>query len=97
MSVLLDVFTILLVSAGLFFFVAGTAGLLRFPDTLTRLHSLTKADGLGIGLVVIGLLPQSRSLAEGLKLLAVWVVLLLASVTMGQLIGAVIRRGEIRP
>lgn len=97
MSSLLDWLTILLVSAGLFFFIAGTAGLLRFPDALTRLHALTKADALAIGLVVFGLLPQSRSLAEAFKLIVIWVVLLLASVTMGPLIGAVIRRAETRP
>ena len=45
----------------------GTVGLLRFPDTLTRLHALTKADNLGLGLVVVGLLPQTGSLRDGLK------------------------------
>ena len=49
-----DVFTIVAVAAGLFFFLAGTVGLLRFPDTLTRLHALTKADNLGLGLIVVG-------------------------------------------
>ncbi len=33
-------------------------GLLRFPDTLTRLHALSKADNLGLGLIVLGLLPR---------------------------------------
>jgi multisubunit Na+/H+ antiporter MnhG subunit len=31
------------ICAGTFFFFAGTVGLLRFPDALTRLHALTKA------------------------------------------------------
>ena len=44
--------TVVLVSAGAFFFMAGTIGLLRFPDTLTRLHALTKVDNLGLGLIV---------------------------------------------
>lgn len=30
-------------------------GLLRFPDTLTRLHALTTADNLRLRLVVLGL------------------------------------------
>ena len=33
-------------------------GVLRFPDQLTRLHALTKVDNLGLGLIVLGLLPQ---------------------------------------
>ncbi|MGB9018202.1 MAG: monovalent cation/H(+) antiporter subunit G [Pseudolabrys sp.] len=37
--------------------MAVTIGLLRFPDTLTRLHALTKVDNLGLGLIVFGLLP----------------------------------------
>ena len=65
MSVALDIVTIAAVSAGAFFFLAGTVGLLRFPDTLTRLHALTKADNLGLGLVVLGLLPQAGSLRGG--------------------------------
>lgn len=52
LSVLL---TILFLSAGCFFFLAGTVGLLRFPDTLSRLHALTKADNLGLGLICLGL------------------------------------------
>jgi multicomponent Na+:H+ antiporter subunit G len=77
MSVALDIVTIIAVSAGAFFFLAGTVGLLRFPDTLTRLHALTKADNLGLGLVVLGLLPQAGSLRGGLKLVCVWLLVLL--------------------
>ena len=55
---ILDIFSLLAIAAGAFFFLAGTVGLLRFPDPLTRLHALTKADNLGLGLVVLGLLPQ---------------------------------------
>ena len=51
-------FTIVAVIAGAFLFMAGTVGLLRFPDTLSRLHALTKVDNLGLGLIVAGLMPQ---------------------------------------
>ena len=61
MSVALDILTITAVSAGAFFFLSGTVGLLRFPDPLTRLHALTKADNLGLGLVVLGLLPRASA------------------------------------
>jgi multicomponent Na+:H+ antiporter subunit G len=47
MSLACDIITIAAVSAGAFFFLAGTVGLLRFPDTLTRLHALTKARKQG--------------------------------------------------
>ena len=71
MSLARDIVTIAGVSGGAFFFLAGTVGLLRFPDTLTRLHALTKADNLGLGLVVLGLLPQAASLRDGLKLVSI--------------------------
>jgi multicomponent Na+:H+ antiporter subunit G len=93
MSQLLDVFTVGAISAGLFFFLAGTVGLLRFPDTLTRLHALTKADNLGFGLIVIGLLPQSPDLRSALKLIAIWLLVQLASATSSQLIAQFARKG----
>ena len=92
MSAWLDAFTVIAVSAGLFFFLAGTVGLLRFPDALTRLHALTKADNLGLGLVVLGLLPHAGGLLAALKLVAVWLLVLLSGATISQLIARVARR-----
>ena len=88
----LDIMTIVAVSAGAFFFLAGTVGLLRFPDTLTRLHALTKADNLGLGLVVLGLLPQAGSLRYGLKLVSIWLLVLLAGAMVSQLIARAARQ-----
>src|SRR5260370_39989722 len=42
MSRALDLFSVAAIGAGAFFFFAGTVGLLRFSDSLTRLHALTK-------------------------------------------------------
>jgi multicomponent Na+:H+ antiporter subunit G len=92
MNRLLDIFTVITVSAGAFFFLAGTIGLLRFPDSLTRLHALTKADNLGLGLVILGLLPRADGLLSALKLVSVWLLVLLASGTVSQLIGRAARR-----
>ncbi|MCV2353359.1 monovalent cation/H(+) antiporter subunit G [Paucibacter sp. B2R-40] len=92
MRAALDVFTVLAVSAGLFFFLAGTVGLLRFPDSLTRLHALTKADNLGLGLVAIGLMPQVDGIAAMLKLACIWLLMLLSSATVSQLIAYGLRR-----
>jgi multicomponent Na+:H+ antiporter subunit G len=88
---LLDAVTIVAVVAGLYFFVAGTVGLLRFPDTLTRLHALTKADSLGLGLVALGLIAQSASVLGALKLVAVWLLALIAGATVSQMIAHAVR------
>ena len=89
-----DLFSVVAILAGLVFFLAGTVGLLRFPDSLTRLHALTKADNLGLGLVVLGLLPQASGLLAGLKLVAVWVLVQLSSATVAQIIAHALRRRE---
>lgn len=94
MNLVWDIMTVVAVSAGAFFFLAGTIGLLRFPDTLTRLHALTKADNLGLGLIVVGLLPQVGSLRYGLKLISIWLLVLLAGATVSQLIAHTARLSE---
>ena len=94
MRLALDGVTILAVCAGAFFFLAGTVGLLRFPDPLSRLHALTKADNLGLGFVVVGLLPQTDSLRDGLKLISIWLLVLLAGATVSQLIARTAQQGE---
>ena len=88
---LANLFTIVAVSAGAVFFLAGTVGLLRFPDALTRLHALTKADNLGLGLVVLGLLPRVDGVLGGLKLVAIWLLALLAGAAVSQLIARAAR------
>ncbi|MFU2489160.1 monovalent cation/H(+) antiporter subunit G [Thauera sp. WH-1] len=87
----------LLISAGVAFFVVGSIGVLRFPDVYTRIHALTKADNLGLGLVVLGLLPGAESVAAALKLLLVWILALLASACSGYLVARAARRRGIAP
>ncbi len=93
----LSLFTLIAVSSGAFFFLAGTVGLLRFPDSLTRLHALTKADNLGLGLIVLGLLPRTDGLLGALKLVVVWLLVQLSSAMVAQLIARVARRSQQQP
>jgi len=81
-----DMLTVILILAGLVFFAAGTAGLLRFPDVYSRLHALTKADNVGLGLVVLGLMLQASGPADILKLLLIWVLVLAAGTTAAHLV-----------
>lgn len=84
MIALLSVVTALL---GAFFFFAGTVGLLRFPDTYSRLHALTKADNLGLGLMALSLAIHSMSPAVAVKLFAIWLLAMLAGTTNCYLMG----------
>jgi len=94
MNFALNLLSVAAISAGSVFFLAGTLGLLRFPDALSRLHTLTKADNVGLGLVVIGLLPLAHGVLGGLKLVVVWVLVQLSGATVGQLIAQSIRRNR---
>jgi multicomponent Na+:H+ antiporter subunit G len=87
----------LLVVLGMPFFLAGTIGLLRFPDVYTRLHAVTKADNLGLGLVVLGLLVQSESWSMGCKLLLIWLLVLVGSATACHLVAQTALKRGIRP
>jgi multicomponent Na+:H+ antiporter subunit G len=92
----IDVASIALAVAGAFFYIAGTVGMLRLPDIFTRLHALTKADNLGLGLILLALLPQMPGPLAVLKLFLIWVLVLLAGATGAHLIAkrAVRRDGE---
>ena len=89
-----DGLSILFIVAGAFFYLAGTVGLLRFPDAYTRLHALTKADNLGLALVVLGLLLQVGSVLMGLKLVLVWLLVLLSGAVVSQLVARAERQRE---
>ena len=97
MNVLLAWVSAGLVLAGAFFFLAGTVGLLRFPDVYNRLHALTKADNMGLGLIVVGLMLRSGSLAAGLEMLLIWLLVLASGATTAHLIATAALRGGVQP
>ncbi|MCP5141864.1 MAG: monovalent cation/H(+) antiporter subunit G [Chromatiales bacterium] len=75
-----------LIIAGVGFFLVGSLGVLRLPDLHSRLHAVTKADNLGLGLIASGLALQADGLAEAAKYLAIWLAILPASAVAGHLI-----------
>ena len=92
-----EILSFILLLCGGFFFMAGTLGLLRFPDVYTRLHALTKADNVGLGLVVIGLTLQADSWSIAGKLLLIWLLVMLAGASVANLIAReALRKGVPR-
>ncbi len=83
-----------LVSLGLAFFFAGSIGLLRLPDLYSRLHALTKADNLGLGLLLLGLLLLTWDLFIAVKLILIWMLVLASSAASSHLIAQRARRRE---
>jgi multicomponent Na+:H+ antiporter subunit G len=75
-----------LLCAGALFYLGGTIGLIRFPDALSRLHALTKADNLGLGLVCAGLAVLAGDARVAGALLVIWLLGLLAATVSCHLI-----------
>ncbi len=82
---------------GCCFFLAGTVGLLRFPDVYCRLHALTKADGLGLGFIVAGLLLSTPDWPERIQLVLIWLVGLVSAATVCHLLARSALRAGIAP
>lgn len=71
---------------GTVFFIVGTVGLLRFPDVFSRLHAVTKADTLGLGLVVLGLCMRATHWQTVLVMLLIWLLVMTSSAVACQLL-----------
>ena len=81
-----DLATYVLTGLGLVFFIAGTVGLIRFPDRFSRLHALTKGDNLGLGFIALGVAFQTESWGQVAMLGLIWALALLAAGTVAQLV-----------
>lgn len=86
MTVVLEVMSALLLLSGCFFFTSGTVGLIRFPDVRSQLHSLTKADNLGLGLILLGVALLAGSWTIAGVLLLTWLLALGAASVSAQVI-----------
>ncbi|WP_409331612.1 monovalent cation/H(+) antiporter subunit G [Trujillonella humicola] len=83
---MIDAAALVLLLAGAVCVLAASVGLLRFPDVAARLHALSTAENLGLGLLLAGLALRADSAASAAKLGLVWVVVLATSPTSAQLV-----------
>lgn len=89
--------SIICLLVGVFFFIAGIFGLLRFPDIYCRLHALTKADNLGLFFIILGISIEMADPKIVIKLLLIWMLVLIASATSCYLIARAASRMGISP
>ena len=83
-----------LLLTGLFFYAAGSVGLLRFPNAESRLHALTKADNAGLGLIALAVALYWGSVAVAVKIAAVWLFAILAAGATAQILALAAREDE---
>jgi multicomponent Na+:H+ antiporter subunit G len=69
----------------------------RFPDVYSRLHALTMADNVGLGLIVLATILREQKAGVGLRLAAAWLLVLFASALASHLIAREALRKGIRP
>jgi len=92
-----QIVSILFLLGGLFFFVAATVGLLRFPDFFCRLHATGKGDTLAVLLSLIGLSIYEGLNLTSLKILFIAVFMFLAQPTSTHAISRAAMRCGLEP
>lgn len=92
---LLAVVSVVLVGLGAGFLTLGAVGLVRLPDTFSRLQAVFKTAFLGMSCLLLGLLPRVGSLFAGIKLGFVWGLFLVSFVHLSQLVGRRALRAEL--
>ncbi|MGH4049949.1 MAG: monovalent cation/H(+) antiporter subunit G [Clostridium sp.] len=67
-----DIISTIFLFGGLFFFMVGTLGIIRFPDVFTRAHSASKCDTLGAMLCLCSII-----ILEGFNMISLKILLIL--------------------
>lgn len=83
----LDVFSAVLILTGAFLAFTAAVGILRFPDTLTRMHAATKPQVVGLILILVGTAIQIRADANAWMLILVALFTTLTAPVIAHLIG----------
>lgn len=98
-----DLLSLILLGVGAFYVLSAAIGLVRFPDSLSRVHAVTKPQTVGLILTVIAAIIRivgspSFTISQrgdlGILILLVLFTLMTSPVT-GQRLGRVIRREKL--
>jgi len=92
----IDLFTAALILLGCLFCLLAAVGMIRLPDTLTRMHAATKAGTLGAGLVLAGVACCFGEVDTVLRALLTLVFLFLTAPVAAHLIGRAAYRTGIQ-
>jgi len=85
---------VICLSAGCFFLLLGSIGVIRFPDFYSRAHAMSKPDTMGLILSLTGLALLNGWNLTSLKLLVVvFFVAIVNSSTTHALVRAALRNG----
>lgn len=93
----LDLFTAVLILSGSALALTAAIGLLRFPDTLSRMHAATKPQVLGLLLVLAGAAIQLRGNVDTGMFILTGMFTLITAPVIAQRVGQLAyREGHVR-
>ena len=92
-----EVLSVLFITAGFFFFMTATLGLLRLPDFYARLHATGKGDTLAVLLSLTGVAVYQGFSLSSLKIILIDVFMFLAQPTATHIISRAAYRCEVKP
>jgi multicomponent Na+:H+ antiporter subunit G len=92
-----NIISMVFIFTGLFFIVAGTVGLIRFPDFYSRMHATGKCDTLGVGLMIIGLIIYNGLNFISVKLLFLVIFIFVANPVATHAIARAAYKVGLRP
>jgi len=101
--IMVNILTVSLTVAGLFFFFATTIGVLRFPDFYTRMHAAGKGDTLSSLLILLALAIYNLHHISGanilvaIKIIFILLFIFLASPTATHAIIDAGYESEVKP
>lgn len=85
----------LCIAIGLFFLLVGAVGIIRLPDTFSRLHVTGVIDTLGVPLVLVGVAVHLGPRLVSAKLILATIFLAVTSPLVGHLLArAALEAGE---
>ncbi len=84
---MIEVLAALSILGGAFFMLVAAVGILRLPDFYTRMHAITKAGTLGVGLILLGISLHFAHLSAITRAAAVFTFVLLTAPVSAHMIG----------
>lgn len=94
MSTFLDVLTAICILTGSFLALTAAIGIVRFPDTLSRMHAATKPQVVGLVLVLIGAVIRLHGNVDIWMLVLVGLFTLLTAPVIAHSVGRVAYREQ---
>jgi len=97
MDMALDALSWISITAGLFFMLVGTLGVLRMPDVYTRLHAAGMTDTMGAGLLLLGMCFQAGLTLVLVRLILIYAFLLFTSPISTHALASAALSGGLEP